>query len=131
MQYPAPQPQRRDMNRSRHEAFFSAVNEGKVKHFDSRFGERQLYLSALCVDPAYQGRGVGKALIRWGINLAKKEKLGITLMASPEGYKGLYSRVGFKVGFWTIAQVPGDDEYDEFPGMYWVESEGQFPVTNA
>ena len=87
-----------------------------------------MYLSALCVDPAYQGRGVGRALIQWGLDLAKKDGLGISLMASPDGYKGLYSKVGFRVAFRTKAIVPGDDAYDEFPGMYWVDNEEDFPV---
>lgn len=128
MKYPPPQPDRRDMNHKRHAAYFDAIHDGKTNWFDKRFGERQLYIAILCADPAYQGCGIGTALLQKAIDKARDERVGITLMASPGGRK-LYSKMGFKDGGWTKAQVEGEEEFVEFPGMYWVVDEDDFPIT--
>ena len=130
MQYRPFPNHRRDMIRARNDAFFNAVHDAKDEHFDKRFGERQLYLSALCVEPAYQGCGIGTTLLQWGIDKARSENVGITLFASPTG-RNLYAKMGFKDAVWSKAQVAGEEEFVEFPGMYWVANEGDFPIKSA
>ncbi|KAJ9150121.1 Acyl-CoA N-acyltransferase [Coniochaeta hoffmannii] len=53
------------------------------------------YLVILAVDPAYQGRGVGKILVQWGIDKAKAQGKGIFLSATPAG-KPFYKRMGLQ-----------------------------------
>ena len=118
------------MNVKRHEAYFKAIHDSKTQWFDKRFGERQLYLAVLCIDPAYQGCGIGTKFLQWGIDRAKQEKVGISLFASPRG-RDLYAKMGFKDGGWTKAQVEGEEDFIEYPGMYWVEKESDFPITET
>ena len=128
MQFRPPPPGRRDMNHERNKAYFDAIHDAKAEGFDRRFGERQMYLAAICIDPAYQRCGIGSGLLQWGMDKARAEKAGISLFSSPGG-RALYAKMGFKEAIWTKAQVPGDDAFIEFPGMYWVADESEFPTT--
>ncbi|KAH6623984.1 acyl-CoA N-acyltransferase [Chaetomium sp. MPI-SDFR-AT-0129] len=53
------------------------------------------YLMVLAVDPAHQRRGVGKMLIRRGLELAAEAGKDAFLIATLEG-RGLYQSVGFR-----------------------------------
>ncbi|KAI1945161.1 hypothetical protein LOZ57_004459 [Ophidiomyces ophidiicola] len=86
-------------------------------HFSSPIFSEMWYIAALAVDPVYQRRGIGKLLVKWGIEQARREKVPIGLEASPKG-KGLYEKLGFrtvKVTEW----MPGMTD----PVMVW-EPEG-------
>ncbi|KAB5542472.1 acyl-CoA N-acyltransferase [Coniochaeta sp. 2T2.1] len=64
------------------------------------------YLIILAVDPAYQGRGVGKMLVQWGVDQAKAQGKGLFLSATPAG-KPFYERIGLEdVGAFDIWGVP-------------------------
>ncbi|KAH8904668.1 acyl-CoA N-acyltransferase [Coniochaeta sp. PMI_546] len=64
------------------------------------------YLIILAVDPEYQGRGVGRMLVQWGIEQAKAQGKGLFLSATPAG-KPFYSRLGLKdVGAFELWGVP-------------------------
>ena len=52
-------------------------------------------LLLLAVDPEYQGRGVGRMFVQWGIDNAKAEGKGLYLSATPAG-KPFYSRLGLE-----------------------------------
>ncbi|RSL61898.1 hypothetical protein CEP54_005964 [Fusarium duplospermum] len=49
----------------------------------------------IAVDPAFQGRGIARMLVEWGINKAKEEGVPIELSATPAG-SGLYAKLGFE-----------------------------------
>ena len=53
------------------------------------------FLSTLVVDRAWQRRGVGKMLLRWGVDRADEEGWAAYLNATEEA-KGLYESVGFR-----------------------------------
>ncbi|KAJ5925002.1 hypothetical protein N7454_007641 [Penicillium verhagenii] len=53
------------------------------------------HLDLLATLPGYQGRGVGSAILRWGINQADAVQARIYLEATPEGYP-VYLKYGFK-----------------------------------
>ncbi|KAF3921873.1 hypothetical protein AA313_de0209924 [Arthrobotrys entomopaga] len=57
--------------------------------------EKYLHLNILVVDPKYQRRGIGEALVRWGVNKAIKENIPSTLEASRAGKK-VYLKCGFE-----------------------------------
>lgn len=52
-------------------------------------------LAALSVDPAHQRKGIGRMLVTWGDERAKKENKNSRLMASVAGSK-LYRSMGYE-----------------------------------
>jgi ribosomal protein S18 acetylase RimI-like enzyme len=54
------------------------------------------HLVSLAVLPKYHRRGIGKQLMNWGLEVASKEMLPVTLEASDMG-KLLYSSLGFQI----------------------------------
>ena len=67
-----------------------------------------LVLGLLCVHPDLQRRGVGKELVRWGLQQAADLGLTVHLEASPEGIP-LYHSLGFKVVETVIVRA---DQWD-------------------
>ncbi|KAJ5691815.1 GNAT family acetyltransferase [Penicillium macrosclerotiorum] len=53
------------------------------------------YLGNLAVAPAYQRRGIGRLLLEWGLDHARREHVAVGLEASAKGV-GLYERAGFR-----------------------------------
>jgi ribosomal protein S18 acetylase RimI-like enzyme len=59
--------------------------------------EPHLYLAVLGTDPAAQGRGIGTALMRPGLELCDRDGLPAYLESSKERNVAFYSRFGFRV----------------------------------
>ncbi|EOD45784.1 putative gnat family protein [Neofusicoccum parvum UCRNP2] len=53
------------------------------------------YLSSLATHPDHQGKGIGAALVRWGIEQAEKDCVPAYLEATPHG-AFLYKKLGFE-----------------------------------
>jgi ribosomal protein S18 acetylase RimI-like enzyme len=68
--------------------------------------EPHLYLAALGTDPAVQGRGLGSAVLRPGLELCDREGLPAYLESSKESNVGFYTRFGFRVT--DEVRMPGD-----------------------
>ncbi|KAJ5223899.1 hypothetical protein N7468_008441 [Penicillium chermesinum] len=83
----APQPMREDVFTA-----FKALLEGARKRHTT---ERDITLDMLATLPAYQGRGVGSAVLRWGMAQADALKARIYLEATAEGFP-LYEKNGWK-----------------------------------
>ncbi|KAJ5618376.1 hypothetical protein N7528_007019 [Penicillium herquei] len=83
----APEP----MNREIYAAFRAMLEEGRKRHTT----ERDMMLDLLATLPSCQGRGVGTALLRWGIEVADRLQARIYLESTPEGYP-LYLKYGWK-----------------------------------
>lgn len=85
---------------------------------------------AMYVTPGKQGLGVGKALMEEAINKAKTieeiEKINLSVMASNEKAKNLYSQLGFKVyGFEENAfKVNGISYNDEHMVLHLKSGKG-------
>jgi ribosomal protein S18 acetylase RimI-like enzyme len=60
-------------------------------------GSKGVYIICVSVDPAYQGQGIGSALIRWGT--AQADRFGVICMvhSSEAGWKA-FQKQGFEVG---------------------------------
>jgi len=63
------------------------------------------------VAPEHQRRGVGSMLLRWGCEMADRDKLSCFVMASPDGL--LFYR---KFGFEVIGEVR--TEHGTFTSMF-------------
>lgn len=72
----------------------------------ARYFKKDLYLSLLVVHPAYGRRGHGANLIKWGIELAIKDRLKFGLVAS-EVANPLYKSLGFE--FLEKFDLQGDE----------------------
>jgi ribosomal protein S18 acetylase RimI-like enzyme len=59
--------------------------------------EPHLYLAVLGTDPPAQGRGLGSAVLRPGLETCDREGLPAYLESSKESNVGFYSRFGFRV----------------------------------
>jgi GNAT superfamily N-acetyltransferase len=84
-------------------------------------GVRCLYIMGITVSPQFQGRGVGKALLRFGTDFCD-EKGVFAWVHSSEGAWGMYEKCGFQI----VEKLDIDlDEYapvpppDEGPDAKW------------
>lgn len=64
-----------------------------IKHWTR--GRRHIRCFALFTDPAFQQRGMGTALVKYGNQLADARKLPIFLQGSPYGFP-VYAKAGFE-----------------------------------
>ncbi len=64
---------------------------------EARVPDDVWYLDMVGVDPVHQGRGVGSALIRHGLELAAAEGADAFLETSLSGNVAYYERLGFRV----------------------------------
>lgn len=55
------------------------------------------YLECLGVDPDYQRRGQGRALVKWGLDQARREGIACSVIAA-DGKEKFYQNCGFDVG---------------------------------
>ncbi|RHZ65155.1 GNAT family N-acetyltransferase [Aspergillus thermomutatus] len=79
------------MNLAVYEAGLKALEETRKKHVK----EDDMVLELLVTHPQHQGKGVGKALLDWGVRIADERNARIYLEATPEGYP-LYCKYGWK-----------------------------------
>ena len=110
---------RRDIDVVHDEQFTTAMAKAKTKYFDDVYGKRgHLHLHLLCTHPGYVRRGVGRALVGWGIGVAsggagEGEGKGVgvvSLMASQTGEK-LYEGMGFRrLGWVAVGEDTGEEE---------------------
>lgn len=84
-------------------------------------GVRCLYVIMLSVSPKFQGRGIGKALLRWGSDVCDREEVFAWVHSSDSAWK-MYEKSGFEV----VRSLDIDlDQYapcpppDEEPGAKW------------
>jgi ribosomal protein S18 acetylase RimI-like enzyme len=78
-----------------------------VERVESRHPvDPHLYLAVLGIDPPSQGRGIGSALLRPGLELCDREGLPAYLESSKERNVAFYSRFGFRVT--DEVRMPGD-----------------------
>jgi predicted N-acetyltransferase YhbS len=73
--------------------------------------ERALMLGPLTVEPAFESRGIGAALMQRSLDAAKEKGHGLVLLVGDEPY---YSRFGFKRVSPRQLQLPGPVNPDRF-----------------
>jgi ribosomal protein S18 acetylase RimI-like enzyme len=77
--------------------------------------EPHWFLDHIAVSPEHQGEGIGKALIRFGLDRAERDGTCAFLETSREGNVGLYEHLGFRVVH--AADAPGGGPFLWF--MRW------------
>ncbi|KAL4864749.1 hypothetical protein BDV12DRAFT_8615 [Aspergillus spectabilis] len=92
-------------NRDIYEGFFAILKEKA----DVYLRKDDIVLEFLATVPEYQGRGVGKALLRWGTEQADKQQKRIYLEGTTEGFP-LYAKSGWA----TLEKV--DIDYRQWGG---------------
>ena len=63
--------------------------------FDGRKNPRHWHLVAISVEPEEQGQKIGKALLEYGFDLARKDDLPLLLTSVP-GTRSFYEKSGFQ-----------------------------------
>ncbi|RHZ50823.1 hypothetical protein CDV55_100218 [Aspergillus turcosus] len=79
------------MNVAVYEAGLKALEEMRGRHVRGD----DIVLELLITHPQHQGKGVGKALLDWGVRIADERKARMYLEATPEGYP-LYRKFGWR-----------------------------------
>ncbi|KAB2575427.1 Puromycin N-acetyltransferase [Lasiodiplodia theobromae] len=98
------------------------VQISMMKEAESKvFGEDKnfWYLATLSCHPDYQGKGLGAALVKWGLEQAEKDGVPVYLEATPSG-KFLYAKLGFEtvIEYDMARYVPEGVKY-VFSCMLW------------
>jgi GNAT superfamily N-acetyltransferase len=107
---------RRDSNKARTAAFLSAILQSCDVHFNPVYGDEQLGLIILGTRPEYQHLGAATALVQWGIQKAREERLALTLFSSEQAL-GLYRKLGFREIAKCHVQLDGEEECLDMPVM--------------
>lgn len=84
-------------------------------------GERaeSWYLECLAVHPEFQGRGVGKELVQWGLEKAQAEGVCASVV-STLGKEGFYTKCGFDEQHGSARQGDGNPLADvEGSDIFW------------
>ncbi|MCJ1403375.1 hypothetical protein MMC11_006598 [Xylographa trunciseda] len=100
--YPEISPSR---NRDQHKEHTKTLGE-KAHAAQEKYFNGISELEMLVVHPAYQGRGHGAALVRWGLELARMDGVKQGVIGPEKGMK-LYKSLGFEL--LDELQWPGDD----------------------
>ncbi|KAL2692459.1 hypothetical protein Neosp_002868 [[Neocosmospora] mangrovei] len=99
---------RRDTDPKHLAAFQAALKESNQKYF-SQFGSNQIKLQVLGTLPEYRRQGFASQLCRWGMERAARDRVAMTLSASPQGYP-LYAGLGFRKLGQQVINAPGEEE---------------------
>ena len=66
-----------------------------------------IYLELLAISPSHQGQGHAKQLIQWGLERAKEEGVGASVVSSMAGYE-FYKKMGFVVCTGKVTEGVGN-----------------------
>jgi predicted N-acetyltransferase YhbS len=99
--------------------FTDAIIAAEHKHFGREWGNKRIELLGIAADPRYHRRGVGKALMKWGLGEATKQNIPIILTAGPLGTL-LYTSVGFKELGRLDCDIEVDQKKSPSLAMIWV-----------
>lgn len=90
-----------------------AVNDGEMIGFvagDPRPSEGATWIATIGVDPHYQRRGIGRALLHACEEKAKLPRMKLTVRMSNEGAISLYEKEGYRsVDIWKRYYNDGED----------------------
>ncbi|KAJ2995557.1 hypothetical protein NUW58_g1239 [Xylaria curta] len=115
---PKNHPERKDCNPARLKAFSEATMKARKDIFVTKFGERQLSLRQMATLPDYWRRGAASALLKWGMERARKEGVAVSMFAGNMG-KPLYLKYGFKELGKVKIQAPNETEVTYEIAMAW------------
>jgi ribosomal protein S18 acetylase RimI-like enzyme len=108
---------RRDANPAHVRAFRESSDLCDKLHLDT-YEDDQLVLQILGTHPDHRRCGHGLSLCRWGMNLASRDGVVLTVQASPLGLL-LYKSLGFTTLGECVMQVPGEEDKVPFWAMVW------------
>lgn len=100
--------ERRDANKTHCKAYRETTGKRWERHF-SKYGEDQVNLAVLVIHPDVRHRGVGTMLVNWGIKLAERKAVPVTVFATPTG-ESLYAHLKFKRIGTEVVQADGEEE---------------------
>jgi ribosomal protein S18 acetylase RimI-like enzyme len=114
--------------RERAEALINPLWDTREKLW---LNEKYIYGHVIAVHPDYQRRGIGEALVRYGISVAQQSQLPMYIESSKEAVR-LYEKMGcrrlkqkpvHKAG--DLAPENGAQEDQEIPLFVWIPEGGE------
>ncbi|KAI5782620.1 hypothetical protein EDC01DRAFT_220196 [Geopyxis carbonaria] len=100
------------------QAFYEASERDEANYWGRDEYKNHLHVQSVMVDPGFQRRGVGKALMREVLKVAEAEGVPVGLEAGPQGAL-LYHAMGFRLlGPFSIL-IPGEEYTDGAGVMVW------------
>ncbi|KAK0647042.1 acyl-CoA N-acyltransferase [Cercophora newfieldiana] len=118
---------RRDGDPARMKAFRDALSAARQRLFDGPYGNDQLNLVQIAVDPSYQRRGAGMLMTNWGLDKSHELSVTVTLFASAQGRR-LYRKLGFNEVDVVHVQADGEDVFVDIPAMTYRAGVGTCPA---
>ncbi len=100
---------RKDVSPARAKAWEEIANVARVKLFETPWDPNRIHLLILRTIPAYQRRGYGAALCRWGMAKAKEAGVVVSLFGSQMGFR-MYRAIGFRDLGAVVIRAPGEEE---------------------
>ncbi|PVH98122.1 hypothetical protein DM02DRAFT_657602 [Periconia macrospinosa] len=83
------------------------------------YGGNVVALDLMTIDPKYQRQGAGRALLKWGTDIA--DELGVDAIVEATDYgKGLYASEGFQVQYKWTTPTPGKWAGREAQSFWWM-----------
>ena len=115
--------ERKDADTARLHIYRQRTTEAKESILRARYGDQHLNLVQVAVASQYQRRGVGKAMVNWGIERAREQQVPITLFATCT-MMPWYESQGFKALDSVFIQAEDEDDHVVLAIMYKESTDG-------
>jgi GNAT superfamily N-acetyltransferase len=109
---------RHDANLARVSAVSAVFGEAKKRLIGDVYGKRHIHLMILATLRAYRGRGAGRKLIEWGLELARQHGVAVSVFGTSVGAR-LYSFMGFRLLDKVTVQIDDEEEMVESSALIW------------
>ena len=110
---------RLDVDSAHYHAFFTTVDQIRDDYWRPRYPE-VIQLHALYSHSEDWGKGVGTALVEWGLDIARKAQVPIVVETTSATQ--FYEKLGFRSVVTKRIQVEGETDFVDMDALVWTVS---------